>query len=524
MTARGPVNINVSAAIIADISSGIYRTPANALKELISNAFDADATKVVITTGCPNFEIMTASDNGRGMGVEEFENYMQRIGGSVKRIDTDITPLGRPVIGKLGIGILAVSQICKKFSVVSSKGDGQRFEAAIDLAEFGEKEAAKKRLGEVTIGRFIPYVYPEKKGLRYTKVILGAIDKGFREKLLLQPNLPRFRTRQPNPQAFREFLAEVANTGDLAKLTEYDRLLWGLALAAPVEYLDEGPVRAGNAIPEIKKRLANYNFKVLVDGLELRKPIVFPVDQELRAKGRDYDVWDDIEFSDVVPGLPSERSRLKLRGYVYFQRKKIVPPELQGILIRIRNVAIGSYDKSLLGYPKSEGPKMAMVSGEIYVDEGLEEALNIDRNSFRETDLHYLKLQEIVWKRFGGTKEEAHDAVFPVMRRLSEERRLRELSIEQRTYYDKMEKTIAKVLGKTFTIAISAKESDQAVLVDSRARTITVYEKSWVWPRKKAELRVASKLLIFRELSDQTSKTIESARELFYRLLRKHRD
>ena len=39
--------INVSAKIIADISSGIYRTPANALKELISNSFDADATSVM---------------------------------------------------------------------------------------------------------------------------------------------------------------------------------------------------------------------------------------------------------------------------------------------------------------------------------------------------------------------------------------------------------------------------------------------------------------------------------------------
>jgi len=314
MTARPPVNINVSAAIIADISSGIYRTPANALKELISNSFDANATKVIITTGYPNFEVITVSDNGVGMSVEEFEGYMQRIGGSVKRIETDTTLLGRPVIGKLGIGILSVSQICKRLTVVSSKGHGQRFEATIDLAEFGEKEAAKKKLGEITIGRFTPYVYPEKKKASYTKVILGDMDEGFRERLLLRPDLPRLRIRQPNPQAFREFLSEVVKAGELSKLTEYDRLLWGLALAAPVEYLEEGPVIGCNVIPEIKKRLRDFNFKVLVDGLELRKPVLFPPSKELREKGTDYDVWDDVEFSDIVPGLQPSRPRLTLKG------------------------------------------------------------------------------------------------------------------------------------------------------------------------------------------------------------------
>jgi hypothetical protein len=263
---------------------------------------------------------------------------------------------------------------------------------------------------------------------------------------------------------------------------------------------------------------------VLVDGLELRKPIRFPLQEGLNRRGRDYDVRDDIKFSDIVPGLPTERSRLRLRGYVYFQRKKIVPPELQGLLIRIRNVAIGSYDKSLLGYPKSEGPKMGMVSGEIYVDEGLEPALNIDRNSFRETDLHYLKLRDIVWKTFGGTKEESHDAVFPVMRRLSAKRRIQELKGEEKAYDRELEATIAKVLGKTFTIVTSPRESHEPVLVDPIRRTITVYERNWVWPKKESELRPTRKLLVLRELCDQTSRTIRESRRLFYTLLRKHSD
>ena len=50
-----------------------------------------------------------------------------------------------------------------------------------------------------------------------------------------------------------------------------------------------------------------------------------------------------------------------------------------------------------MGYPYDEGIKFGQVSGEIYVKEGLESALNIDRSSFRETDSHYLAIRAHLW-------------------------------------------------------------------------------------------------------------------------------
>ncbi len=178
------VFIDVAASIIADISSGIYRTPANALKELVSNSFDANATEVYVNTGYSNFDIFTVSDNGNGMSVDEFVYYMKHIGGSVKRIgEKTVTDLGRPIIGKLGIGILAVSQICKEFTIISSNGNGKKFEATIDLSEFEEIEARKKQLGErkestVRIGGFQPILYDEEKGRKYTVISLNRINEG----------------------------------------------------------------------------------------------------------------------------------------------------------------------------------------------------------------------------------------------------------------------------------------------------------------------------------------------------------
>src|SRR5881394_2555712 len=45
--------------VLARITEGIYRQPASALRELVSNAYDADATEVVILTDAPRFGQIT---------------------------------------------------------------------------------------------------------------------------------------------------------------------------------------------------------------------------------------------------------------------------------------------------------------------------------------------------------------------------------------------------------------------------------------------------------------------------------
>ena len=44
-----------------------HRQPESALRELISNAYDADVSRVVITTDRPRFERISVQDDGLGM-------------------------------------------------------------------------------------------------------------------------------------------------------------------------------------------------------------------------------------------------------------------------------------------------------------------------------------------------------------------------------------------------------------------------------------------------------------------------
>ena len=115
------------------------------------------------------------------------------------------------------------------------------------------------------------------------------------------------------------------------------------------------------------KKLQQYDFEVVVDGLSIRKPNRYPYPSQRRDEsamtGRVFEIDQDME----VYGQP-----LSLFGYLYMQDGQAIEPfELRGVLLRIRNVAIGSYDPTFLKSPKIEGPRFNWLSGEIFVRKAL---------------------------------------------------------------------------------------------------------------------------------------------------------
>lgn len=518
------IPIKVAVRVLADISLGIYRTPASALKELVSNSWDADATRVVISTGFPYFHTITCRDNGHGMSPEQFRDIMGLIGGSVKRKgDRLLTDRGRPIIGKIGIGILAVAQICDRFTIISSqRGSDVKFEAHVDFKGFDIEEAREIRLGsdeakKIGIGEYELFDdLPEEPDAQYTKIILEEIEPGFRERLLVasgpETKIQEFSFARRDPKILSDFVGWLSKTS-VRNISDYNRLLWEMGVICPVPYLEDGPVVGHDVIPDIKRSLLDQEFTVEVDGLELRKPIRFPTSPDIKNKGQDYEIFD-IEFDDIGAG-----ERLAFKGYIYHQRKAIWPPELRGLLIRIRNVAVGMHDKSLLDYPIAQGPRMAQLSGEIYVEDGLEDALNVDRNSFRETDPHYLKLQEVVYKRLGGDRETKTPGIFSNISTRSKDwnqaKRIRgEMEAREKDLAD-----VKSISGISFEIESSYDDSSIPVEVNVDGGRIVVYERHPIFPREKRAKRALERVLIAYEVANKTAESMESARDEFYRLL-----
>ena len=166
--------LRTSDRVIARVTDGIYRQPSSALRELISNAWDADAQNVTILTDAPRFSRIYVRDDGAGMSYETLSRLLHNIGGSAKRrvegqalgvtaaADLERTPKGRLLIGKIGIGLFSISQLARRFRIVTKiAGADYRLSADVrlrayseDASEDQEREADDSFInGEVVIVR-----------------------------------------------------------------------------------------------------------------------------------------------------------------------------------------------------------------------------------------------------------------------------------------------------------------------------------------------------------------------------------
>jgi Histidine kinase-, DNA gyrase B-, and HSP90-like ATPase len=308
--------LKTSDRVIARVTDGIYRQPASALRELISNAWDADANNVTVLTDAPRFSRIYVRDDGAGMSYETLSRLVHSIGGSAKRreegqrlgvtssVDPDRTPGGRLLIGKIGIGLFSVSQLARRFRIVTKvKNHDYRLVAEIRIraySEDGEDDAARDDddnyvSGDVLITReyapdfeahgtdiILDEVKPRVRDLlrsadrwhaldeKAAAVAAGDLDTvanirveepkyhtGWIGHLTQDEDQPVVLSRPPKlpwtseaPAGSRmgllmdaiELESKSIERPDLAKtLDTYLETLWTLALSVPVSYVDKHP-------------------------------------------------------------------------------------------------------------------------------------------------------------------------------------------------------------------------------------------------------------------------------------------
>src|SRR5688572_20591399 len=72
-TAKSKIPVKISYRIIELFSQGLYRSPIKAIEELVSNAYDAGATKVHVAIDpdlVPSDSVIAVIDNGTGMDAK----------------------------------------------------------------------------------------------------------------------------------------------------------------------------------------------------------------------------------------------------------------------------------------------------------------------------------------------------------------------------------------------------------------------------------------------------------------------
>jgi hypothetical protein len=260
-----PVELALSTdeRVLARISDGIYRQPASALRELIANAYDADATKVIIKTDYPRFDTISVRDNGMGMDEATLVHLIHHIGGSAKRQfrgaelgivdskDLSRAPSGRKLIGKIGIGLFSVSQMTHTFKIVTKKrGADYRLIADVTLRTYSEDEAAEEKSGKKTDRQI------ETGRVRITSVPARDL-KGQGTEIILSQLLPSARDTLQSQEIWEKY-----EESDEAAQEAFQAPDWHIGRIAK-----DGSV-TDSRLPWTRKDPPDVRFQKLVDAIE----------------------------------------------------------------------------------------------------------------------------------------------------------------------------------------------------------------------------------------------------------------
>src|SRR5258706_829539 len=259
-----PKQIKVHEKALAHLSRGLYRSPASALRELVSNAWDANAKVVRINTNYPNFHLLSVDDDGDGFTRKEFEELMDGgIGNSEKRIEKNSLINDRPTIGRLGIGMLGIAQICGAFTITSKTQDGQGFRAHIKLYDLLKDQLDDEVIkNEIDIGTYdIDQEFDPKSAKMGTSIIADEIHPTFTRSF--QKSLEFEKFVEPKFGDWEKILRVVNKVTSLQELGDYWRLLWELSASCPVPYLDQKAL-PNKLIEHEQSKLLRYDFKVLL--------------------------------------------------------------------------------------------------------------------------------------------------------------------------------------------------------------------------------------------------------------------
>jgi hypothetical protein len=477
--------------VIARVTDGIYRQPGSAIRELVSNAFDADATRVVIKTDAPRFERISVEDDGHGMSPDALANMLLHIGGSAKRSahgaslgvtsDSDPTrsPGGRRLIGKIGIGLFSVSQLTHSFQIITKvKGDGYRTIATVAMRQYADEDhppnskgVSEFESGKVNVWRekasdidahgtsiILTSIRPQARDTLRSRETWSSIEQmelhhDSDEKTPIDPprfhigrvdktednfspfngelwSLPWLKTDTPDV-AFRKLVDSVWDEiGQSSPNPQLDRIfdyylkmVWQLSLSIPLPYVDGhlfdlAPDNWAEAflLSNLPKKGAAQKIEPN-NGASLRQ--LAGLDEPVEEIGKFEVFFDDlklvrpIKFTDLPTSnnaiknplvfigkcredfqkIPKELSGGPLEFEAYlFWNSKIAPVEHQGSLIRIHGASGTLFDSSFMGYQVAEISRLRQITCEIFVREGLDSALNIDRESFNSAHPHAVYL------------------------------------------------------------------------------------------------------------------------------------
>jgi hypothetical protein len=350
---KWPKSISVDKRIVQILSKSTYESFPNAIKEIITNSYDADSSKVNITIDVKN-EMIIVEDNGWGMSENDFDLYL-RIAGE-DRDKKGRTFSKRYIIGQFGVGFLAVFPFFQNYYIESKK-------AGLSESMYGEVQCYRyftdKKINNISDIKIDGGLKHGKKSINesYTKIILTGFTDLSKEFFKTKKDV----THRKN--SIHKLLKPI------------DKLKWQLSEDLPIRY-------DNNKFPQIFKEFSpNLNFEVFVND-----------DLLTRNMYGKYILEDCTEQTSQI-------GNIKFYYFIVTNRKAVVPFEARHLKLRNLNVGVG--DRTSFGLGTEVGgarSRLHWLSGEIIIVEGLNELINVSRDNFNFSS-NYEKLKEFFIKK-----------------------------------------------------------------------------------------------------------------------------
>ena len=421
-----PKHLTVDKRIVLLLSASTYENFPRALRELVSNAYDADATTVTIDIQESKKKIIV-TDNGFGMTPDEFDFFL-RIAGQ-RRSQTRTTESGRVRIGQFGIGFLAMFPFCKTVEIESTvAGSPLVFVARIPASQFFRSIESESQDVTGTLVRGEEYEDKRLRAEHYTRIRLLETTA------LLQKYLEQLQDQTKYRNSIRSY-------------SSTERLKWELQDILPIPFPEDSTIA----------QFVNPNpvdFNVILNGEPL---IANDYVEEVLDYSKERQRVGNIRFSWAI-GTPWHATK---------------PDEARGLRVRLHRVGVGPRQYFDLGVAGRTFSRLHWLTGEVNIVGGLDESIALDRDSFTQSQ-DYEDFREFFrskLRKLAFYVEDIDEARRKITAQLNQSHRAAvaptEVVIQQQ---------VKRLEKRGFTVKQNRRpvQSESAVLVDTKKRTVTI--------------------------------------------------
>lgn len=423
--------LTVDRRIVRLLSASTYEDFPGAIREMVSNGYDADATEIKIEISLAK-DLIRISDNGNGMTPEDFDLFLRIAGRQRGRSTSPV--FGRERIGQFGIGFLSAFPFGKNIHVASTARKSDiRFEASIPTEQFFGEAKGIIDVGDIPIPGFEVHdaKFLREHGTTITVSGLTEMAHRYLQEVNPKSDSPRRGRRKSNV------------------LQGMKRLAWRLQEDLPLDYQPNEPV--AQAFSDLR-------------------PAGISVTLNSKVLFRNSPGIDILESSRWKNGPVECR-------YVIASDWQSIANESRGLKQRIHNVGIGERTVFGLGTEGRTFSRLHWLTGEIRILKGLDNLLSIDRAKFVDSP-DYDRFKEFFKERlahFAYYVETVDVAKRELSSQLSGSRLAR---VEPK--HEVVERNIRTLKEKGFELKSKplskAGRKASAVTVDLKRRTVEVIE------------------------------------------------